>query len=311
MADDPYALLGVPKNASDEDIRRAFRKLAKELHPDLNPGDKAAVERFKKVSAAYELLSDPEKRRRYDRGEIDASGEPRRAYQYQYQGAAGAGPFGWRGARPGGPPPNFEDIGFSDIFSEIFGGARGARGARFGAGIRGSDVRYTLEIDFLEAVQGARKRVTMPEGGMLDLTVPQGVQDGQVLRLKGKGGPGFRGGEPGDALVEIKVRPHPQFKRVGDDITLDLPITIDEAVLGAKVEVPTITGRVQLTIPKGTSSGRVLRLRGKGVRNATTGATGDQLVTVHIILPDTIDESLAYFMSEWRQRHKYNPRERG
>ncbi|MFO7298454.1 MAG: DnaJ domain-containing protein, partial [Pseudomonadota bacterium] len=231
MADDPYALLGVPKNASDEEIRRAFRKLAKELHPDLNPGDKAAVERFKKVSAAYELLSDPEKRRRYDRGEIDASGEPRRAYQYQYQGATGAGPFGWRSARAGGASP-FEEFGFSDIFSEIFGGARGTRGQRFGVGIRGSDVRYTLEIDFLEAVQGARKRVTMPGGGMLDLTVPQGVQDGQILRLKGKGGPGFHGGEPGDALVEIKVRPHPQFKRVGDDITLDLPITIDEAVLG-------------------------------------------------------------------------------
>lgn len=309
MAEDPYALLGVAKNASDDDIRRAFRKLAKELHPDLNPGDKAAVERFKKVSAAYELLGDPEKRKRYDSGEIDASGEPRRAYQQQ--GAAGAGPFGWRGARPGGPPPDFEEAGFSDIFSEIFGGARGARGTRFAGGIRGSDVRYTLEVDFLEAVTGARKRVTMPEGGMLDLTVPEGVQDGQVLRLKGKGGPGFRGGEPGDALVEIKVRPHPHFKRVSDDITVDLPISLDEAVLGAKVEVPTISGRVQLTIPKGTSSGRVFRLRGKGVRNVTAGTTGDQLVTVRIVLPDQIDDSLAYFLSEWRQRNGYNPRERG
>jgi len=308
MAEDPYALLGVAKNASDDDIRRAFRKLAKELHPDLNPGDRAAVERFKKVSAAYELLGDPEKRKRYDRGEIDASGEPR--HTYQQQGAAG-GPFGWRGARPGGPASDMEDTGFSDIFSEIFGGARGARGTRFGGGIRGSDVRYTLEVDFMEAVTGARKRVTMPEGGMLDLSVPEGVTDGQVLRLKGKGGPGFRGGEPGDALVEIKVRPHPQFKRVGDDITLDLPISLDEAVLGAKVEVPTITGRVQLTIPKGTSSGRVFRLRGKGVKNLTAGTTGDQLVTVRIALPDTIDDSLAYFLSEWRQKHAYDPRERG
>jgi len=309
MAEDPYALLGVPKNASEDDIRRAFRKLAKELHPDLNPGDRAAVERFKKVSAAYELLGDPEKRKRYDRGEIDASGEPRRAYQPHGAAAGAGGPFGWRSARPGGAAPDFEEAGFSDIFSEIFGGARGARGARFG-GIRGSDVRYTLEIDFMEAVTGARKRVTMPEGGMLDLTVPEGVTDGQVLRLKGKGGPGFRGGEPGDALVEIKVRSHPQFKRVGDDITLDLPISLDEAVLGAKVEVPTISGRVQLTIPKGTSSGRVFRLRGKGVRNLTAGTTGDQLVTVRIVLPDTIDDSLAYFMSEWRQKHAYNPRER-
>ncbi len=311
MAEDPYALLGVPKNASEDDIRRAFRKLAKELHPDLNPGDRAAVERFKKVSAAYELLGDAEKRKRYDRGEIDASGEPRYTYQQQGAGAAG-GPFGWRGTRPGGPSPDMEEAGFSDIFSEIFGGARGARGGRTGGSIRGSDVRYTLEIDFMEAVTGARKRVTMPEGGMLDLTVPEGVTDGQVLRLKGKGGPGFRGGEPGDALVEIKVRPHPQFKRVGDDITLELPISLDEAVLGAKVEVPTISGRVQLTIPKGTSSERVFRLRGKGVKNVTAGgATGDQLVTVRIVLPDTIDDSLAYFMSEWRQKHAYNPRERG
>jgi DnaJ-class molecular chaperone len=315
MADDPYALLGIPKTASEDDIRKAFRKLAKELHPDLNPGDRAAVERFKKVSAAYELLSDPEKRRKFDSGEIDAAGEPRRAYQPQ----GAAGPFGWRGgARPG---PGFgqgqqqaEEFGFSDIFSDIFGG-RGGRGSssgtRFGGDIRGSDVRYTLEIDFLEAVTGARKRVTMPEGGLLDLTVPEGVTDGQVLRLKGKGGPGFRGGEPGDALIEIKVRPHPRFKRVGDDIAIDLPIGIDEAVLGAKVEVPTITGRVSLTIPKGTDSGRVFRLRGKGVKNTTTGSTGDQLVTVRIVLPEKIDDSLAYFMSEWRQKNGYDPRQKG
>lgn len=305
MADDPYALLGIPRTASDDEIRKAFRKLAKELHPDLNPGDRAAVDRFKKVSAAYELLGDPEKRKRFDRGEIDAAGEPRRAYQQQ----GAAGPFGWRSARPGaGQGPHAEEFGFSDIFSDLFGGARGTRGP---AGIRGSDVRYSLEIEFLEAVTGARKRVTMPEGGVLDLTVPEGVTDGQVLRLRGKGGPGFRGGEPGDALVEIKVRPHPQFKRVGDDITLDLPISVDEAVLGAKIEVPTSTGRVQLTIPKGTSSGRVFRLRGKGVRNIGSGVTGDQLVSVRIVLPEAIDDSLAYFMSEWRQKHRYDPRQRG
>ncbi|MGE8940948.1 DnaJ C-terminal domain-containing protein [Leptospira interrogans] len=315
MADDPYALLGIQKNASEDDIRKAFRKLAKELHPDLNPGDKVAVERFKKVSAAYELLGDPEKRKKFDNGEIDASGEPRRTYQPQ----GAAGPFGgWRGGpRPGAGPgqgPQAEEFGFSDIFSDIFGsrgggGGRGA-GARPAGDIRGSDVRYTLEIDFLEAVTGARKRVTMPEGGMLDLTVPEGVTDGQVLRLKGKGGPGFRGGEPGDALVEIKVRTHAQFKRVGDDISLDLPIGIDEAILGSKVEVPTITGRVSLTIPKGTDSGRIFRLRGKGVKNTTTGITGDQLVTVRIVLPEKIDDSLAYFMSEWRQKNAYDPRQK-
>jgi DnaJ-class molecular chaperone len=148
----------------------------------------------------------------------------------------------------------------------------------------------------------------MPQGGMLDLVVPEGVADGQVLRLKGKGGAGVRGGEAGDALVEIRVRPHRDFKRVGDDVLLEVPITIDEAVLGARIEVPTVSGRVQLTVPKGTSSGRVFRLRGKGVRNMTTGATGDQLVTVLIELPAAIDDNLAYFMTEWRQKHGYNPR---
>jgi DnaJ-class molecular chaperone len=306
MADDPYATLGVPSGATEDDIRRAFRKLAKALHPDLHPGDKAAAERFKKVSAAYDLLSDPVKRQRYDRGEIDEAGEPRHAYQ-RY----GAGdPFAGR-ARAGAAGGGADEFAFSDIFSDLFGATRGGRGPRSGFPARGADVRYTLEVDFLEAVTGARKRVTMPEGGMLDLNVPEGVSDGQVLRLKGKGGPGARGGDPGDALVEIKVRSHPHFTRTGDDIAQTLPISIDEAVLGGKVEIATATGRVQLTIPKGTSSGRVFRLRGKGVKNLTTGATGDLLVTVAILLPEPIDDSLAYFISEWRQKNGYDPRKRG
>ena len=198
--------------------------------------------------------------------------------------------------------------GFGDIFSDLFGRGRERFGdAESPFGMRGRDVRYTLEIDFLEAAAGAKKRVTMPDGGVLDLTVPEGVVDGQVLRLRGKGAPGPRGAEAGDALVEIKVRPHPQFKRVGDDIALEVPITIDEAVLGAKIEVPTISGRVQLTIPKGTSSGRAFRLKGKGVNNAGIRHVGDQLVTVRIVLPDTIDNDLSYFLSEWRQKHHYNP----
>jgi DnaJ-class molecular chaperone len=301
MAEDPYKVLGVARNASDEDIRRAYRKLAKELHPDLNPANRAsAEERFKKVSAAYDIIGDPEKRRQYDRGEIDAAGEPRRGFHRTH---AGGGPFGGRaGAHPA------EEGGFGDIFSDLFGRGRARWGEAGGPfNLRGSDVRYTLEVDFLEAATGAKKRVTMPDGGVLDLTVPEGVTDGQVLRLKGKGSPGPRGGEAGDALVEIKVRPHAHFKRVGDDIALDLPITIDEAVLGAKIEVPTLSGRVQLTIPKGTSSGRAFRLKGKGVRNTMTGHTGDQLVTVRIVLPDKIDDKLAYFLSEWRQSHGYNP----
>lgn len=301
MADDPYSVLGVARGASQDEIRRAFHKLAKELHPDVRPGDKAAAERFKKVSAAYDLVGDAEKRAKYDAGEIDANGEPRRAYQSH------AGAWDARSARSSAQSGEF---GFSDVFSDFFGGPRSARGARSGLGIRGQDVRYTLEVDFLEAVSGTKKRVTMPEGGMLDLAVPEGVSDGQVLRLKGKGNPGFRGGEAGDALVEIKVRPHPDFRRAGDDIMVELPITIDEAVLGARVEAPTISGRVQLTVPKGTSSGTVFRLRGKGVRNITSGVVGDQLVTVRIVMPDVIDDKLSYFMSEWRQTNGYDPRKK-
>lgn len=301
MAEDPYKVLGVPRTASDEEIRRAYRKLAKELHPDLNPKNRvAAEERFKKVSAAYDIVGDAAKRARYDRGEIDANGEERRGFQRTY---SGGGPFGGRtaGGRAG------EEFGFGDIFSDLFGSMRGRGEPGSPFAMRGGDVRYTLEVDFLEAATGATKRVTMPDGGVLDLAVPEGVSDGQVLRLKGKGSPGTRGSEPGDALVEIKVRPHPTFRRSGDDITCELPVTIDEAVLGAKIEVPTVTGRVQLTIPKGTSSGRVFRLKGKGVRNSTTGHTGDQLVSVRIVLPETIDEEFSYFMSEWRQKHRYNP----
>jgi DnaJ-class molecular chaperone len=182
---------------------------------------------------------------------------------------------------------------------------RGEPGSPFGA--RGRDARYSLEVEFLEAAVGAKKRVNLPDSGAIDITVPQGVVDGQVLRLKGRGQAGRRGAEAGDALVEIKVRPHAYFKRVDDDIAIDVPITIDEAVLGAKIEVPTIAGRVQLTLPKATSSGRVFRLKGRGVHNTTTGHTGDQLVSVRIVLPETVDDELGYFLSEWRQRHKYDP----
>ncbi len=289
MADDPYSVLGVARTASDEDIRQAFRKLAKQLHPDVNPNDASAGERFRRASAAYEILGDPAKRQAYDRGEIDAAGEPRRAYQH-------AG-----GPRGGGP-----EFGFGDIFSDLFN-QPGGRGPGAGFSLRGQDMRYTLDVDFLEAVLGTRKRVTMPEGGQLDLNVPEGVIDGQVLRLKGKGSPGIRGGEAGDALVEIRVRPHPRFKRGGDDILADVPISIDEAVLGGKIEVETVSGRVSLTLPKGTGSGRAFRMKGKGARNTATGAYGDQIVTVRIVLPETIDDSLAYFLTEWRKKHAYDP----
>jgi DnaJ-class molecular chaperone len=300
MADDPYTVLGVPRAATEADIRRAYRKLAKELHPDLNPSNPAAAEeRFKKVSNAYSVIGDPEKRKQYDRGEIDATGEPRRGFRRP----PGGGPFD---ARAGGAQPG-EDFSFGDIFSDLFGSMRGRGEPGSPFGLKGRDVRYSLEVDFLEAAAGAKKRVTLPDSGALDISVPQGVTHGQTLRLKGRGAPGRRGAEAGDALVEIRVRPHPFFKRVDDDIALDVPITIDEAVLGAKIEVPTISGRVQLTLPKGTSSGRIFRLKGRGVHNLTSGHTGDQLVTVRIVLPDAIDEGLSYFLSEWRQKHRYDP----
>lgn len=307
MADNLYETLGVSRRASDDEIRRAFRKLAKENHPDLNPGSPAAVERFKKITAANEILGDPQKRRQYDAGEIDAKGEPRRP-----QWRPGTGPGGPRSRTYGG---GADDFNLSDMFSDVFGQGQGmGRGGagRAGAGqngfaSKGQDLRYTLEVDFLESVTGAKKRVTLPEGGVLDLAVPEGVTDGQVLRLKGKGGPGHNGGLAGDALVEIKVRTHAQFKRMGEDILVDVPITIDEAVLGAKIEVPTITGRVQLTVPKSTSSGKTFRLKGKGVQNKSNGISGDELVTVRIVLPDVIDDSLSYFFTEWRQKNAYDP----
>lgn len=299
MADDPYTVLGVPRAATEADIRRAYRKLAKELHPDLNPSNPtAAEERFKKVSAAYSVIGDLEKRRQYDRGEIDATGEPRRGFR-----RPAGGPFDGRA----GGAQSAEDFSFGDIFSDLFGSMRGRGEPGSPFGLKGRDVRYSLEVDFLEAAAGAKKRVTLPDSGALDISVPQGVTNGQTLRLKGRGAPGRRGAEAGDALVEIRVRPHPTFKRIDDDIVLDVPITIDEAVLGAKIEVPTISGRVQLTLPKGTSSGRIFRLKGRGVHNLTSGHTGDQLVTVRIVLPETVDEGLSYFLSEWRQKHKYDP----
>lgn len=297
MADDPYATLGVSKTASDDDIRKAFRALAKDLHPDLRPNDQAAAERFKRVSQAYDILGDPEKRKKFDRGEIDAAGETRRGYAGAGAGAGmGRGPFSGRGPA--------DDMGFGDIFSDFFGhGQRPGGYAR-----RGQDVRYSLEVDFLEAVCGSRKRITLPGGGVLDLTVPIGTTDGRVLRLRGKGQAGFGGGDAGDALVEIKVRQHPVFERDGDDIVSEVPISLDEAILGGKVEVETISGRVQMAVPKGASSGTMLRLRGKGVEDPAKGTKGDHRVKLQIVMPKKIDESLAYFITQWRETHKYNPR---
>lgn len=299
MSDDPYKILGVARDASQDDIRKAYRKLAKELHPDLHPGDAKAEARFKEVSAANALLSDPDKRARFDRGEIDASGAERPEQQF-YRHHADADAAGRYANHPG-----FAD---EDDLADFLSGIFGQQGhARQGMRMKGRDAGYSLEVDFLDAVNGAKRRITLPQGGDLDVTIPAGIQDGATLRLKGKGGAGMGGGPAGDALITITVRPHTMFRREGNDIVLDLPITLDEAVLGGKVQTPTVSGEVALTIPKGSSSGDVLRLKGKGVKPAR-GAAGDQRVVLKVTLPDTVDAELESFFKTWREAHAYDPR---
>lgn len=303
MAVDPYRVLGVERKATNESIRRAYLKLVKELHPDVNPSPEAE-ERFKTISAAYDIVGDPEKRAMFDRGEINGDGEPIRPSWGRPGRASGAA----GGTHSGGPfHPGMGGGGFEDIFSEAFA-RQGGFADMAGFQRRGRDLRYTLDVSFKEAALGIKKRVTLPEGGVLELSVPAGVKAGQVLRLRGKGAPGFGSGPPGDALVEIGVGQDRQFSRQNDDILIEVPITLDEAVLGAKIEVPTLTGRVNLQIPQGTSSGRTFRLRGKGIQPNGKTAAGDQLVTVRIAMPEKIDDELADFMTAWRERHSYKVR---
>ena len=300
MSDDPYAVLGVKREATQDEIRKVYRELAKKLHPDLNPGDKAAEEKFKQVSAAYDLLGDPEKRARFDRGEIDASGQerPRERYYRDFHGAD-AEPHVY--SSHGG----FADFMESeDILRDMFG--RGGGEARIR--LRGQDALYRLPVEFLEALNGATKRITLPDGGTLDVVIPPGTRDKQVLRLRGKGGAGLGGGPPGDALVEIDVEPHSFFTRKGDDIHLELPISLPEAVLGAKLDVPTPTGPVRMTVPKGANTGTVLRLRGKGAPRSDK-THGDEYVTLKIVLPQELDPELEEFARRWQAGQSQNPRQ--
>jgi DnaJ-class molecular chaperone len=299
VTDDPYQILGVSRTATQNDIRKAYRKRAKELHPDLHPGDEQVEAQFKALSAAYHLLNDPEQRARFDRGEIDASGAER-AQQRFYRHYADADQAGRYTSASGGG--EFEDL--SDIFSDLFGRSR--TGTRFKA--RGQDLRYQLEVEFLEAANGAQRRITLPDGNTLELTIPAGTRDGSTLRLKGKGAPGLGGGERGDALIGISIRSHPLFRREGNDIEIELPITLYEAVLGAKIEVPTISGRVMMTVPKGSNTGDVLRLRGKGVK-PSKGPAGDQRVKLKVTLPDRIDPDLERLIETWGRAHAYDPRQ--
>jgi DnaJ-class molecular chaperone len=293
---DPYDVLGVARSASLEDIRKAYRGLAKKLHPDLNPGNREAEERFKEVAGAYDILSDKDKRRRYDDGEIDATGaeRPRQRFYKDYASQSDS---------PYANSAGFADFAESDdILAEFLKQQAHAR-----ANTRGLDLSYRLSVGFLDAVNGATVRLNLPEGGTLDVKIPPGMADGQVLRLRGKGGAGRGHGEAGDALVEISIEPHRFFTRQGDDIHVQIPVTVTEAVLGGRINVPTAAGPVTMTVPKNSNTGTVLRLKGKGVPRPG-GGSGDQFVKLEVILPPRPDTALEAFLSSWEAGKLYDPR---
>ena len=318
---DPYSILNVPRDADAAAIKAAYRRLAKELHPDRNPADPRAEQRFKEVSRAYDILSDPGKRTQYDRGAIDAEGNPRAGF--------GFGGFGFgRGAGEQAARGGFETI-FERAFGSGFAGFRRAQGnsedvnAAFEDLLRsrarqahndenrrrsrGLNTRHHLEIDFLMAARGGRQRLRLSDGRTLEVDVPPGTRDGQVLRLKGQGARPPVGGEAGDALIEIAIRPHPRFERKGQDIHLELPITLPEAVLGAKVKVPTIDGPVRISVPAGSNSGHTLRLRGRGLVKPD-GERGDQYVRLVVMLPPKPDPDLADYLKRWSGERDYEVR---
>ena len=300
MAADPYTTLGVARTASEDDIKKAYRKLAKELHPDRNKDNPKAAERFSGVTAAYDLLTDKDKRARFDRGEIDADGNPANPFGAGFQPRGG-------GARGGGGGFRAQEFGFggegadiSDIFEGLFGGG-GPRGGGGGGGFgrrhapRGANIAYRLAVPFVDAASLAPQRITLADGATIDLKLPAGVADGTQMKLSGKGEPGPGGN--GDAMVTIEIQPHRFFTRDGDDVRLDLPITLAEAVQGGAVKVPTVDRPVMLTVPKGATSGKVLRLKGKGFHRKD-GSRGDQLVTLMVDLPAD-DAELAEFVARW------------
>jgi DnaJ-class molecular chaperone len=292
---DPYSTLGIARGASDADIKKAYRKLAKELHPDTNPNNPKAAERFARVTSAYDLLSDNDKRARFDRGEIDGDGNP----SNPFAGARGSGGGGFRG-NPGGGFAGAVDGDLGDIFEGLFGG--GGFGRRSAPPVKGANVNYRLAVSFVDAAASNPQRITLQDGKTIDLKIPAGVENGTQVRLSGKGQAGAAGN--GDAIVTIEIGTHRFFTREGDNVRLDLPITLGEAVLGGKVKVPTVDGAVMLGIPKGATSGKVLRLKGKGF-TGKSGERGDQLVTLMIDLP-TDDAALTQFVEGWADQR--NPR---
>lgn len=318
MANDPYQELGVSRSASQDDLRKAFRKLAKQHHPDANPGNKASEEKFKRVTAAFDILGDPDKRAKFDRGELDADGRESHPGFRGGAGGFGGGPGGFGGFGRGGSAAGPE-IDLSDIFGDMFGGAagrgQGRAGARgFGGPQRGQDVRARLDIDLEDAILGAKRRIGFSDGRTLDVAIPAGASDGQTLRLKGQGAPSRAGrdgrsGPSGDALIELSIRPHPVFRREGDNLVMDLPVSVPDAVLGGKVEAQTPEGPVTLRVPAGSNTGSTLRLKGRGLTQAD-GQRGDLLARVAVTLPEKPDAELTRFAESWRKDRPYSPSKR-
>lgn len=308
MARDPYLELGVSRTASAAEIRKAFHKLAKQHHPDANKGDKKSEEKFKQVSAAFDILGDADKRKKFDAGEIDADGRETMRGGF---GGGGGNPFGagfgGRARGGGGFGGEGPEIDLNDLFGDILGRNRGGFGGgeRGGFSPKGADVRARLDIDLEEAIKGGKKRVAFSDGRTIDVTIPAGAQEGQTLRLKGQGSPG-RGGQ-GDALIELAIKPHPIYRPENGALVMDLPITVPDAVLGGKVEAPTPDGPVTLTVPKGSNSGAKLRLKGRGLSDAK-GHRGDLFARLVVTLPDTQDAELEKFAEQWREKRPYSPK---
>ena len=312
---DPYEVLGVAKSASAGEIKKAFRHLAKKYHPDHNKTDPKAKEKFAEVNSAYEIVGDAEKKAQFDRGEIGADGKPRFT-GFEGFGAGAGGPGGFTRANRGpGGAEHFEfhfggggpgGIDPSDIFADLFSGAK--RGRASAAPKHGEDVAATATVPLETIVRGGHARVFLPTGRALDVNIPPGVEEGKQIRLRGQGQSGPIGGEPGDALITIKIAPHPFFQVAGRDLKLDLPVTLYEATLGAKIPAPTLEGKVELSIPAGSNSGRVLRLRGKGLPASDGKPAGDLYATLKIVLPDSFDPEFRDLMENWSKTRPYDPR---